>query len=55
MKKQSLKKLSLGRETVRILNERLDAVAGGFTRITCANSCDTAINSHCDTCQQTSC
>ena len=54
MKKQSLKKLALGRETVRMLDDQLGAVAGGFTRITCANSCDTAINSHCDTCN-TSC
>lgn len=29
MKKRSAKKLSLGKETVRILSEKLPAVAGG--------------------------
>ena len=41
-------------EAKALLDDQLGAVAGGFTRITCANSCDTAINSHCDTCN-TSC
>jgi hypothetical protein len=48
MKKNSMKKLTLSRETVRILEDQLGKVMGGITGHTCANSCDTAVNSYCD-------
>ena len=47
MKKQGLKKLVLSRESLRIMDERLTAVAGGNTNVTCDNSCDTLIGSYC--------
>jgi hypothetical protein len=37
--KKSVKKLVLGRETVRILNHELGTVQGGVTHWSCVNSC----------------
>jgi hypothetical protein len=50
MKKQGVTRLVLSRETVRALDAELKQAGGGITNITCANSCDTAINSFCYTC-----
>lgn len=53
MKKQGMKKLVLGRETLRMLDEELKGLAGGITNLTCADSCDTAIGTFCPTCGKT--
>jgi hypothetical protein len=56
LKKQGISKLVLSRETVRILDDRLKGVvAGQFTKVTCDNSCDSAINSFCVTCFNHTC
>jgi hypothetical protein len=55
MKKQGMKKLVLARESVRILDERLGTVAGGYTNITCYDSCPTLRGTYCDCSQKFIC
>jgi hypothetical protein len=53
MKKQGVSKLVLSRETVRVLDDQLRGVGGGFTNITCYDSCPTAVVSLCPSCPKT--
>lgn len=51
MKKSSKKKLTLHRETVRLLEDiRLENANGGFTDFTCHNSCNSTPRSGCEIC-----
>jgi hypothetical protein len=52
MKKQGIRKLVLSRETVRIMDQRLEAALGrgdgsGRTCVTCDDSCPTLVGSFC--------